>query len=172
MPMKRTVLSSMLLCVILLSVVLLSGCGQRNVDMTVSGIAYKADDAAFQEVCEVTFHGIYTESLLASGLYQGQISVHHASVIDPEDGVMELRFTDDIAVPTAKKASGYQYTSQIHSVLRDESAQSLVLVLYNAYEKTGDTLIGSFDKTNPVFICVGEISREDAIHLISERYDH
>lgn len=170
--MKRTVTTSVLLCVILLSVVFLSGCEQRNIDMTVSGIAYQTDDAAFQEACEVTFHGTYSESVLAPDLYQGQLSVHHASVIEPEDGVMELRFKDDIAVPMAKKASGYQYTSQIHSVLRDQSTHSLVLVVYNAYEITGDTIIGSFDKTNPVFICVGEISREDAIRLISDRYDN
>lgn len=168
MWLKRKAAALVFLPVLLLVMLLFSGCGQQAVDVTVDAMVYQGENAAFQEVCEVTFYGTYHESIFSADSYRGQIVIRNASITEPDEGIMELRFDGDIAVPTAKHASGHQYTPHIHSVLRDEDTQSLVLVLYNEYETVGDTRIGSFDEANPVFVCLGGISREDALGLISE----
>lgn len=167
MWLKRRAAALVFLPVLLLAI-LFSGCGQRIVDVTMEAMVYQGENAAVQEACEVTFYGTYHESIFSADSYQGQIVIRNASITNPDEGIMELRFDDDIAVPTAKHASGYQYTPHIHSVLRDEDTRSLVLVLYNEYETAGDTRTGSFDPENPAFVCLGGISRADALGLISE----
>ncbi|MBE6932141.1 MAG: hypothetical protein E7464_01990 [Ruminococcaceae bacterium] len=169
MFLKRKTTPLWLFLSIMLLVLFLSGCGQQAVDVTVSATAYKAEDAAFQEACEVSFCGIYHESIFSADSYQGQIVIRNSTLTKPDDVTMELRFDGDIAIPTAKTDLGYQYTPQIHSVLRNPDTQSLVMVLYNDYVETEDTRTGSFDPNNPVFLCMGEISREDALKLISEK---
>ena len=167
MWLKRKAAALVFLPVLLLAI-LFSGCGQRTVDVTMDAMVYLGENAAFQEACEVSFCGIYHESIFSADTYQGQIVIRNSSLTAPDDGTMELRFDGDIAVPTAKHVSGYQYTPYIHSVLRDEDTRSLVLVLYNEYKTAGDTCTGSFDPENPAFVCLGGISRADALGLISE----
>ena len=169
MHLKRKPAGMCLCFAVMLLALLCSGCGQKKVNVTVDATAYCGEDAAFDEVCKVTFFGTYHKSIFSADSYQGQIVILNSSTTEPDENIVELQFDSDIAIPTAKTNFGYQYTPQIHSVLRNPDTQSLVMVLYNDYVETEDTRIGSFDPDNPVFVCVGEISREDALRLISEK---
>lgn len=58
------------------------------------------------------------------------------------------------------------HTSRIHSIIKHRKSSEFVVVLYNKYEVVDGKLIASINETNPLFICIGKISKEDALNLI------
>ena len=49
---------------------------------------------------------------------------------------------------------------------KHRKSSEFVVVLYNKYEVVDGKLIASINETNPLFICIGKISKEDALNLI------
>ena len=92
--------------------------------------------------------------------------------INLDEETVSLTFFNNIAVPKAKNKLGYQYTSRIHSVIRDGDNSNFVIILYNEYEVKDDQLSGRLDLEHPMFICVGDLTKDRAIDIIYNSYHH
>lgn len=142
----------------------------KAVHIEVKGCFYDSGGEGIEGPCEIAVDGDYYTSFLRKDIFAGRIVVDS----DPakiDVNIAELCFSDNIAVPITEDELGYQYTSKIHSIIRVNFPSEFVIVLYNEYSVSGGKLIASIDKTSPIFICVGKISKQEAIDLIYSYYE-
>ena len=115
--------------------------------------------------CNISVEGEYYTSALQEDAFSGKVLVE-ADQLEFKTKIVKLKFSDGIAVPVTEDELGYQYTSRIHSIIKHRKSSEFVVVLYNKYEVVDGKLIASINETNPLFICIGKISKEDALNLI------
>jgi len=132
------------------------------------GRFYNIGESEWAASCNISVSGVYEPG---SDCFSGHITINSDN-INLDEETVSLTFFNNIAVPKAKNKLGYQYTSRIHSVIRDGDTSDFVIILYNEYEVKGDQLSGRLDLEHPMFICVGDLTKDRAIDIIYNSYHH
>ena len=131
---------------------------------------YRVYDPTYSDTVTITFSGEYTDSILLSDTFKGQVLFAKRSVVDLDGSIVTAKFENNCSVPLITRINGFSYTSRIHSVLRDAAERNYVIILYNEYSNTDGKINATLDVTQLEFICIGELSREEAIDLIRIYY--
>lgn len=164
--MKKCVLISV--CILFLIVLLLYFPYQNEtLQISVDGRLYNTGNDNNPELCKVHIDGKYSDSFRGSDRFRGKIVIE-SSVASLEESLVTIQFSDNIAYPIAEKEFGYQYTTRIHSILRDSRSYGYVIVLYNEYHISDQSRTATYNPSDPIFICIGKVSKESALELISE----
>lgn len=158
-----------LLLIIAFCAVYFSSLNHQAIQVTVPGYFYDSSNDNMAEQCSVFIDGRYDSSFFHEGSFIGNISIVSDS-IEISEKYIEFCFENSVAIPKTEDEWGHQYTSRIHSIIQNEKASALVIVLYNKYDIKDDSVTGSFDKSLPIFICVGDISKAEAQNLICSHY--
>lgn len=137
----------------------------ETINTTATGRLYDMSKEGIEVPCNISVEGEYYTSALQEDAFSGKVLVE-ADQLEFKTKIVKLKFSDGIAVPVTEDELGYQYTSRIHSIIKHRKSSEFVVVLYNKYEVVDGKLIASINETNPLFICIGKISKEDALNLI------
>lgn len=140
----------------------------NDVDLSMHGRFYSIGESEWAASCNISVSGVYEPG---SDCFSGHITINSDN-INLDEETVSLTFFNNIAVPKAKNKLGYQYTSRIHSVIRDGDNSNFVIILYNEYEVKDDQLSGRLDLEHPMFICVGDLTKDGAIDIIYNSYHH
>lgn len=166
---KKSVLVVSLFSLAVLCIVLSCLPKYETINITTPGSLYDMNNEGIATSCNISVDGKYYTSVLQEGSFTGKILIE-SDQLELEVKLIELNFVEGIAFPVAEDALGYQYTSRIHSIIRRENSSEFVVVLYNEYKIIEDKLIASIDEMCPLFICIGEISKDDSLDLIYSYY--
>lgn len=140
----------------------------ETINVTILGSLYDMTNEGTAVPCNISVDGKYCASALQENSFSGEMRIE-ADQLELKIKIIELNFSDGVAVPVVEDELGYQYTSRIHSIIKRKNSSEFVIVLYNEYKIAEDKLIASIDETNPLFICTEKMSKNDALDLI---YSH
>lgn len=164
------ILTSVLALCIVICTFYFSSASCKTIQVATTGYYYDSSNDNVAEQCSIVVDGLYYSSLLHVDSFTGRISIDSETIV-LNDKIIELSFINNIAVPITEDESGRQYTSRIHSVIRETDSDALIILLYNEYNITDDSLTADINRLFPVFICVGQISKDTAQELIYSYYE-
>lgn len=165
--MKKVIIRLVILVgIIFISCVLFDN-DSYEVDFSTNATIYRIDDPTYSDTVTITFCGEYTDSMLIPDTFEGQVLFANRNIVDLDDSIVTAEFENNYSVPLITRIDGFSYTSRIHSVLRDPAERNYVIILFNEYSDTDGKISAKLDVTQLEFICIGALSREDAIDLIS-----
>lgn len=140
----------------------------KQIQVTLSGNVYSSKDEAYIETIQISISGDYRDSKIFGKGFHGEIDFSDNDY-DLQRGNIDINMSQIPYEPIISEMNGHHYTSRIHSILPYQE-NSYVILLYNQYEQTDNRTTGYLDLNNPFFICVGNITREKALQIISDQY--
>lgn len=96
----------------------------NDVDLSMHGRFYSIGESEWAASCNISVSGVYEPG---SDCFSGHITINSDN-INLDEETVSLTFFNNIAVPKAKNKLGYQYTSRIHSVIRDGDNSNFVII--------------------------------------------
>lgn len=142
----------------------------QAIDISTTAKKYAMDVPFYQEDCSVKINGTYKKSPISDGCFDGCMDLEGVHGLDAETDTVHLAFRRNIATPIIKHLYGPLHTSEIYSVVRDRNLQYAIIVLYNKYQVSNHIITGSFDSRTAKFICIGDVTRKQAIEILTQWY--
>lgn len=142
---------------------------QIEIDLSGIGTEYSVADDACQKNLEVTFEGTYTHSALTGTDFTGTIFSDEIMGIKDDDTVtISFQEQDSFGTPVFQREVGYCHTTQIYSIFLSPFGDYAIICLYSNYSNNGEALMATYQYEDSKFICIGDITREDALAIIKK----
>lgn len=140
---------------------------QIEIDLSGIGTEYSVADDAYQKNLEVTFEGTYTHSVLTGTDFTGTIFSDEIMGIKDDDTVtISFQEQDSFGTPVFQREVGYCHTTQIYSIFLSPFGDYAIICLYSNYSNNGEALMATYQYEDSKFICIGDITRENALAII------
>lgn len=142
---------------------------QIEIDLSGIGTEYSVADDSYQKNLEVAFEGTYTHSVLTGRDFSGTIFCDEIMGIKNDDTVtISFQDQNSFGTPVFQREVGYCHTTQIHSIFLSPLGDYAIICLYSNYSNNGGTLMATYKYEDSKFICIGDITREDALAIIEK----
>lgn len=138
-----------------------------DICVTETARIYSSDDIRYAESHCVVIHGEYRKSLF-SNVFTGEVVFGEKDIFDTSGKTLRLEFHNNIAKAVLSDPSGYIYPSIFCSVILNAKHDGMVIVLYSEYSMVNNQVKALFDEDHAKFICIGAVTREEAIALMRE----
>ena len=141
---------------------------ENEVKLNETAIFYTQGNPQITDICNVSICGKLKRTCF-SDTFIGTIVFGENDMLNSEGEIIKITFSDDVAFPVVMYENGLMKTSQIHSIIKTNNSKGLVVVLYNEYAINEGIIRASFDKCNAIFICIGDVTWEEAKMLIETK---
>lgn len=142
---------------------------QIEIDLSGIGTEYSVADDSYQKNLEVAFEGTYTHSILTGRDFSGTIFCDEIMGIKNDDTVtISFQDQNSFGTPVFQREVGYCHTTQIHSIFLSPLGDYAIICLYSNYSNNGGTLMATYKYEDSKFICIGDITREEALAIIEK----
>lgn len=163
----KTILTGILTLILIIAITLPR---TQVIDISTMAKEYAINEPFYQRERSVKINGTYKKSPISDGRFDGYMDLEGIQGFEAENDTVHLDFRRNIATPIIRSPSGYLRSSEIHSVVCDRDLQYAIIILYNKFQVSNDQIIASFDSRTAKFICIGDISRKQAIEILMQFY--
>ncbi len=152
-----------------------------EIDLSGEGVRYASTDASVAESMPLTFRGKIRGARIGDSRFSGTIDIPSLWAELPEGFGFVPEEIHYAAVEIAAKpqfgplntmfhhTSGYVFTPVNYTVMPKNGAYAIILP-WSAYRVDGDNVGASFYGDDFTFICVGDITRDEAVEVLKGIY--
>ncbi len=152
-----------------------------EIDLSGEGVWYASSDATVADVMPLTFRGKIRGGRVGDSRFSGTIDIPALWEEMPKEFREDLPEAQYVTVDIAAKpqlapsntmfhhTSGYVFTPVNYTVMPKDGAYAIILP-WSEYRVNGDNIGASFHGDDFTFICVGDITRDEAVEVLKGMY--
>lgn len=167
--MKNAIIRILLTGILAIALLKITVPDRVELDFSGVGTMYSVSDPLYSEDIPVSFKGQIINTLVIDKIFKGTITADSLWDFNKAPSVT-VSFSNTVGKPIFYSQSGVIYTTPIHSVIIPENRDYAIICLYSKYVASDDFVTASFSYDDSSFICVGNISRYDAIKTLDSLY--